>query len=71
MLYLYFQAQIQQFKIVRPWKGYRDIGQNKGVWDILVNEILGSILGILGIQCFLNLGDICHIYFRDMGYFSK
>ena len=25
----------------------------------------------MGIQCFLNFGDICHIYFRDMGYFSK
>ena len=23
------------------------------------------------IQCFLNYGDICHNYFRDMGYFSK
>ena len=23
------------------------------------------------IQCFLNFGNICHIYFRDMGYFSK
>ena len=25
----------------------------------------------MGIQCFLNCGDICHISFRDMGYFSK
>ena len=25
----------------------------------------------MGIQCFLNFGDICHIYFRYMGYFSK
>ena len=25
----------------------------------------------MGIQCFLNFGDICHIYFRDMGYFFK
>ena len=25
----------------------------------------------MGIQCFLNFGDICHIYFRDMGYFSE
>ena len=25
----------------------------------------------IGIQCFLNFGDICHIYFRDMGYVFK
>ena len=25
----------------------------------------------IGLQCFLKFGDICHIYFRDMGYFSK
>ena len=25
----------------------------------------------IGIQCFLNFGDICYIYFRDMGYFFK
>ena len=25
----------------------------------------------MGIQCFLIIGDICHISFRDMGYFSK
>ena len=25
----------------------------------------------MGIQCFLKFGDICHIYFRDIGYFSK
>ena len=25
----------------------------------------------MGIQSFLNFGDICHIYFRDMGYFFK
>ena len=25
----------------------------------------------MGIQCFLNFGDICHISFRDIGYFSK
>ena len=24
-----------------------------------------------GMQCSLNFGDVCHIYFRDMGYFSK
>ena len=23
----------------------------------------------MGIQCFLNFGDICHIYFRDKRYF--
>ena len=25
----------------------------------------------MGTQSFLNLGDICHIYFRDNGYFFK
>ena len=25
----------------------------------------------MGIQFFLNIGNICHSYFRDMGYFSK
>ena len=25
----------------------------------------------MGIQCFLNFGDICRIYFRDMEYLSK
>ena len=25
----------------------------------------------MGIQCFRNFEDICHIYFLDMGYFSK
>ena len=24
-----------------------------------------------GDKCFLNFGDICHIYFMDMGYFSR
>ena len=38
------------------WKGY---------------GILGINFRVMGIQCFLNLWDICHIYFRDMGYLSK
>ena len=57
-------------------KGYRDIGQKlsdtgyfckylKGIPDTWIN------FRAMGIKCFLNLGDICHIYFRDMGYFSK
>ena len=25
----------------------------------------------MGIQCFLNFGNIRHIYFRDMGYFQN
>ena len=25
----------------------------------------------MGIQCFLNFEDICHIYFSDIEYFSK
>ena len=25
----------------------------------------------MGIHCFLNVKDICHIYFMDMGYFFK
>ena len=37
----------------------------KGIRDTWIN------LRGLGIQCFLKFGDICHIYFRDMGYFSK
>ena len=24
----------------------------------------------MGIQCSLNFGDICHVYFRDMGIFK-
>ena len=25
----------------------------------------------MGIHCFLNFGDICHIYSRDMGYYFQ
>ena len=25
----------------------------------------------MGIQCFLNFGDNCHNYYRDMGYFPN
>ena len=32
-----------------------------GIREIWIN------FGGIGIQCFLNFGDICHIYFRDMG----
>ena len=34
-------------------------------------EALEGFLRDIGIQCFLNFGDICHIYLRDMGYFFK
>ena len=41
-------------------------------------KLNSGILGILsmaswdmGIQGFLNFWDICHVYFRDMGYFPK
>ena len=37
----------------------------KGIWDTWIN------FSTIGIQCFLNFGDFCHIYLRDMGYFSK
>ena len=37
----------------------------KVIWDTWIN------FRAMGIQCFLNFEDICHIYFRDMGYFSK
>ena len=49
----------------RKYKGIRDIyvnikrdtGYLNYFWDI-------------GIQCFLNFLDICHNYFRDMGYWD-
>ena len=64
---------------VKPWKGFRDtwiLAKNlkgygifcnyfKGIWDTWIN------FRDMGIQCFLIFEDICHIYFRDMGYFSK
>ena len=37
----------------------------KGIWDTWI------IFRDIGILCFLNFGDICHIYFRDMDYFPK
>ena len=37
----------------------------KGIQDTLINYL------DMGIQCFLNLGDICYIYFRNMGFSSK
>ena len=37
----------------------------KGIPDTLIN------FRDMGIQCIPNLRDICHIYFRDMEYFSK
>ena len=37
----------------------------KGIRDTWINFM------VMGMQCFLNFGDICHIYFRDMGYISK
>ena len=37
----------------------------KGIWDTWIN------LRDIGIQCFLNFGDICHIYFRDMDIFQN
>ena len=54
-----------------------DIGQKlKGIWDIFVKIFKGIRdtwinFWNMGIQCFLNFGDICHIYFRDMGFFFK
>ena len=54
-----------------------DIGQKlKGIWDIFVKifkDIRDTWINFrnMGIQCFLNFGDICHIYIRDMGFFSK
>ena len=51
---------------------HRDIGQKlKGIWDSFVNfkGIRDTWINFrdIGKQCFLNFGDICHIYFRDMG----
>ena len=37
----------------------------KGILDTLIN------FWDMNIQCFLNFWDFRHIYFRDMGYFSK
>ena len=37
----------------------------KGIRDTWIN------FRDMGIESFLNSGDICHIYFRNMGYFSK
>ena len=52
--------------LVENLKGYGMFLQIlKGIWDAWIN------FRDMGIQYFLNLGDICHIYFRDMGYFSK
>ena len=34
----------------------------KGIQDTWIN------FRDMGIECFLNFGDICHISFRDMGY---
>ena len=39
--------------------------------DSGILEILSITFRDMGIQGFLNFGDICHIYFRDMGYFPK
>ena len=33
--------------------------------------ILSITFRDMGIKCFLINGDICHIYFRDMGYFQN
>ena len=45
---------------------------DRGTGMVLLTKNL-KVYGILGsiLQCFLNVGNICHIYFRDMGYFSK
>ena len=46
--------------------GIQDIFlKHKGIRDTLIN------FRAMGIQCFVNFGDICHIYIRDMVYFSK
>ena len=52
------------------------IGLAIGLYCIKEKDL--GILGILsitfrdmGTQCFLNFGDICHISFKDMGYFLK
>ena len=64
---------------MKPWKGFWNTGilakhlkgygiffkLFKWIWDTWIN------FKDMGIQCFLNIGDICHIYFRDMGYFSN
>ena len=64
---------------LRPWKGFWDTGilakNLKGYWIIMY--ILKGIRDTwinyrdMGTQCFLNFGDLCHIYFIDMGYFSN
>ena len=50
-------------------KPLRDTGYflqiSKGIQDTWIN------FRDMGIQCFLNFGDICHISFKDMGHFSK
>ena len=48
-------------------KGIRDIFVKifKGIRDTWIN------FRNMGIRCFLNFGDICHNYFRDMRYFAK
>ena len=48
-------------------KGIRDISVNIyiGIRDTWIN------FRDMGIQCFLNFGDTCHIYFRDVGYFFQ
>ena len=47
-------------------KGIRNIFVKiKGIRDTWIN------FRDMGIKCFLNFGDFYHIYFRDMGYFSK
>ena len=56
--------------------GYMDIGQKlKRIQDILqkFKGIRDTWINFrdMGIQFFLNFGYICHIHFRDMGYYSK
>ena len=52
--------------LAKNLKGYRIFLQIfKGIQDTWIN------FRDMGIQCFLNFGDICLFYFMDMGYFSK
>ena len=43
----------------------------KGIRDIFVNILRDMDTWInfrdMGIQCFLNFGNVCQIYFREMG----
>ena len=50
--------------LAKNLKGY-------GLFLYIFKEIQDTWINFIGIQCFLDFGDICLIYFRDMGYFSK